>query len=573
MEDRTVIPGLIDNHVHYLRSSPYWRFEAFWDGVSTRERAVKIIEEKVESSLPGDWVMTIGGWDPGQFTDSQANFSLTELDLIAPQNPVFIQAGFSGGYANSLALDIIGRASPGVDLVTGFISSAIDGKYAGVPEIVRLSLPEYDEESWKTEYLAKMNEDYNKAGITAVWNAGAIHYDNEFSKWSEEYVDDNSGWSNVRIFHHIKSNAISPADLTDVVNEISNWPEIEENSYFRYLGFGEIPYMRTYDMTSSGWNPTQQDLSSYKTVIEAVAEKGWQLSEHMMLNEKFDDVLSIFEEIDGQVDLNQLRWTFHHCYGIDQEQIERAKELSVFLAMQNSPAMAGGSVARNFSSNSPPFRAAQQSGIKWGLGSDAKIVSPYPAFFTLYFAVTGKDASGKKVLFNQTVTREEALIAHSRSNAYYLFEEENLGSLEIGKYADLVVLDKDYLTIPEDEIKELHSVLTLVGGKIGYIDESSIILEVDENSEYIPKNYKLFENYPNPFNPQTTISFNVPVESKVKIEIFNLLGASVDLILDNFVSAGHHEIKWNAQDRASGFYICRMSTKNFVQSNKILLLK
>ncbi len=86
----------------------------------------------------------------------------------------------------------------------------------------------------------------------------------------------------------------------------------------------------------------------------------------------------------------------------------------------------------------PPFRSAQTSGIPWGLGTDAGIVSPYQAFFTLYFAVTGKDAAGRVILKDQTVTREEALIAHTRTNAYLLFQEDNLGTIEPGKYADLV---------------------------------------------------------------------------------------------------------------------------------------
>ena len=111
----------------------------------------------------------------------------------------------------------------------------------------------------------------------------------------------------------------------------------------------------------------------------------------------------------------------------------------MFAALQNSTVMTGGAVARYYTSESPPFRTAQESGIKWGLGTDAKIVSPYPAFLTLYFAVTGKDVAGNVVLRNETVTREQALIAHTRSNAWFLFMEDHLGSLEPGKYADLVV--------------------------------------------------------------------------------------------------------------------------------------
>jgi predicted amidohydrolase YtcJ len=115
----------------------------------------------------------------------------------------------------------------------------------------------------------------------------------------------------------------------------------------------------------------------------------------------------------------------------------------------------------------PPMRLVQDSGIMWGLGSDATAVTTSNPFYNLWFAVTGKMIGGHKVN-RQTITREEALIAHTRNNAYILFQESNLGSLAPGKYADLLVLDRDYLKIPADEIKDIKPVMTMVGGKIVY---------------------------------------------------------------------------------------------------------
>jgi predicted amidohydrolase YtcJ len=115
----------------------------------------------------------------------------------------------------------------------------------------------------------------------------------------------------------------------------------------------------------------------------------------------------------------------------------------------------------------PPLRLIQDSGVPWGLGSDATAVTPSSPFHTLGWAVTGKMIGGKKVL-NQTITREEALIAHTRSNAPFLFQESNIGSLAPGKYADLLVLDRDYLKVPADQIKDIKPILTMVGGKSVY---------------------------------------------------------------------------------------------------------
>jgi predicted amidohydrolase YtcJ len=115
----------------------------------------------------------------------------------------------------------------------------------------------------------------------------------------------------------------------------------------------------------------------------------------------------------------------------------------------------------------PPFRRVQDSGIRWGLGSDATAVTTSNPFYTLAFAVTGEMIGGAKVN-RQSITREEALIAHTRSNSFILFQEGNIGSLAPGKYADLLVLDRDYLTVPAGEIKDIKPVITMVGGKVVY---------------------------------------------------------------------------------------------------------
>ena len=102
-----------------------------------------------------------------------------------------------------------------------------------------------------------------------------------------------------------------------------------------------------------------------------------------------------------------------------------------------------------------------------GLGSDATAVTTSNPFYNLWFAVTGKMVGGHHVN-RQTITREEALIAHTRNSAYIVFQESNIGSLQRGKYADLIVLDRDYLTVPADQIKDLRPVLTMVGGRVVY---------------------------------------------------------------------------------------------------------
>ena len=126
--------------------------------------------------------------------------------------------------------------------------------------------------------------------------------------------------------------------------------------------------------------------------------------------------------------------------------------------------MTNSATALTICPRSPPSKTAASSG---DLGTDGTAANQTLPFTTLYFAVTGKMAGGAKVN-RQTISREDALIAHTRKNAYLVFEENNLGSIQPGKLADLVVLDRDYLTVPADQIKNIKPVMTMVGGRIVY---------------------------------------------------------------------------------------------------------
>src|SRR5438132_13147477 len=109
----------------------------------------------------------------------------------------------------------------------------------------------------------------------------------------------------------------------------------------------------------------------------------------------------------------------------------------------------------------PALGTIQNSWLLWGFGTDGSAANQVRPFTTLWYAVTGKMVGGTKSL-RQTISREDALIAHTRKSAYFVFQENNLGSLQPGKLADVLVLDRDYLTIPADRIKHLKSITPLV---------------------------------------------------------------------------------------------------------------
>jgi len=173
-------------------------------------------------------------------------------------------------------------------------------------------------------------------------------------------------------------------------------------------------------------------------------------------------ILDIAERLNPAHPMKELRWTIAHCDLISEATIKRAQELGLTLAVHNKtakPAVEG--------RDSPPVGAMQKSGIVWGLGSDGTVVATINPFHTLWWVTSGK------VFPNQTsirkpVSRAAALTAHTRSNAYLMFKEKDLGSIEVGKLADMVVLDRDYLTVPVGEIRDIKPVMTIVGGELVY---------------------------------------------------------------------------------------------------------
>ena len=202
----------------------------------------------------------------------------------------------------------------------------------------------------------------------------------------------------------------------------------------------------------------------------ALAERGLYVNSHVEMSAAIDAFLNEYEAINKERPIKGLRWSFSHLDQINEAQLERMKRLGMSAQIHSRPLIQGALMHKVHGDKAwemPPFRRVQDSGIHWGLGSDATAVTTSNPFYTLWLAVTGKMIGGAKVN-RQTITREEALIAHTRSNARFLFREADLGSIQRGKYADMLVLDRDYLAVPADSIKDLKPLMTIVGGKIVY---------------------------------------------------------------------------------------------------------
>lgn len=474
LKGRTVIPGLIDNHSHWIRAAEH--DELRFDGVTTRAQAVKMLSERVASRKPGEWVVVLGGWSEEQFTDEVRGFPLAELDAIAPNNPVVLQSIYRHSYLNSNALKMAKIDENTPNPPGGSIEKDAAGKITGVVRgaggvaFVAGKVPLKDREAW-LDNTRKLATYLNSLGITAWGDAGGRGMGPKHYQPYQDLADRDE--LNVRVFWTTIRQPVNPAEVDKVMQEIPSLKPFQGNDYFDHIGWGETVYRPlTTQLLARGGNTKPEDLAQMMRIVRALAEKGIYLNSHVEMVNVIDAFLDQYEALNKEAPIRGLRWSFSHLDQITDAQLARMKRLGMNAQIHSRPLIQGVLMHRVHGESAwdmPPFRRVQDSGIMWGLGSDATAVTTSNPFYTLSFAVTGKMIGGHHVN-RQSITREEALIAHTRNNAYILFQENNIGSLAPGKYADLLVLDRDYFTVPADQIKDIKPLMTMVGGRVAYQD-------------------------------------------------------------------------------------------------------
>jgi predicted amidohydrolase YtcJ len=472
LQGRTVIPGLIDNHSHWIRAAEH--DELRFDGVTTRKQALEMLAQRVRAAKPGEWIACLGGWSEEQFTDDPRGFPLAELDRIAPNNPVVLQAIYRHAYLNTAALKAAKIDGSTPDPARGKIEKDAGGNLTGIVSgaggvaFVAAKIPLQNADVWLAQ-TRKLVGQLNAMGITAWLDAGgrgmgAKHYE------PYKYLSDR-GELNARAFYTTIRQPATPEQVDKVIAEIRTQKPFQGNDYFDNVGWGESVYAPlTTQLLSPNSNTNPDDLAQMRRLLVALGEHGLYVNSHVEMTAAIEAFLNVHEDVNRTVAVKGLRWSFSHLDQVTDAQLDRMKKLGMTAQIHSRPLIQGALMHQAHGDRAwemPPFRRVQDSGIVWGLGSDATAVTTSNPFYTLSFAVTGRMIGGRHVN-RQSITRQEALIAHTRSNAFIVFQEGNLGSLQPGKYADLLVLDRDYLTVPADQIWQIRPLVTMVGGKVVY---------------------------------------------------------------------------------------------------------
>lgn len=481
LNKRRVIPGLNDSHLHMIRGGLNFNMELRWDGVPSLAYAMEMLKEQVRRTPPPQWVRVIGGWSEFQFTEKRMP-TLEEINAVAPDTPVFILHLYDRALLNAAALRAVGYTKSTPDPTGGRIERDSQGNPTGIliAEPNAMILYSTLAKGPKLALNDQMNStrhfmrELNRLGLTSCIDAGG-----GFQNYPDDYQVIEELHKNNQLTLRIAYNLFTQkpgGELTDFQRWSKMVTPYSGDGMYRQNGAGEMLAFSAADFEDFLYQrpdmpPTME--GDLKKVVRFLVENRWPFRLHATYNETISRALNVFEEINRDVPFKDLCWFFDHAETVTDANLERIKALNGGIAIQHRMAYQGeyfiNRYGKQAAKRSPPIRKMLDMGIPVGAGTDATRVASYNPWVSLYWMTTGKTVGGTSLYGDENkIERLEALRLYTLGSAQFSREENRKGSLSEGMYADLAVLSQDYFTVPENAIKDITSLLTILGGKAVY---------------------------------------------------------------------------------------------------------
>jgi predicted amidohydrolase YtcJ len=470
---RTVIPGLNDSHMHPIRGGLNYNLELRWDGVPSLADALRRLQEQAARTPPPQWVRVIGGWTEFQFAERRMP-TLAEINAAAPETPVFVLHLYDRAWLNGAALRAVGYTKDTPDPPGGEIQRDKQGNPTGLliarPNAMILyatlakgpKLSHQDQMNSTRQFMRELN----RFGITSVIDAGG-----GFQNYPDDYEVINElhrrGELPVRFAYNLFTQK-PKQELADFLRWTGMTRPGEGDDFYRVNGAGEMLVFSAAEPRPEMPPVMEGEL---KAVIRHLVANRWPFRLHATYDGTISRALNIYEEVNREVPFDGLHWFFDHCETISDRNIERVRALGGGIAVQDRMAFQGEYFVDRYGAKqaqrTPPIRRMLELGVPVGAGTDATRVSSYNPFVALYWLITGKTVGGTALYpEGNRLDRLEALRLYTVGSSWFSTEEGKKGALAPGQLADLSVLSADYFSIPEEQIKQLESVLTMVGGRI-----------------------------------------------------------------------------------------------------------
>ena len=500
----TATPGLIDSHLHFDGSTLLYALDLNYPRVKRIPDMVELVKGKVAALKPGEWVVG-AGWDEGKIEEHRYVYA-QDIDPATPDNPGWFAPGMGHyGLANSSALKLANITKETPDPPGGKIDRFPDGTPTGILKetamgLVTRLIPPLTKEQTK-DALIRMIEEFNKNGMTAGKDGGI-----DLAKWNlyqDLLAEDKLHvrmfvlWFGGRTLDGLQKVAdrvgpfskpyLSTGDDRLISGGIKLW--------FDGSGGGRTAWVykewniNFKDVDTGNYGFTAIEPEAFRKMVKICHDLGLHVAVHAIGDRAIDWTLDTFDLVLKENPIHGLRHSIIHCNIPTDRAIELMAEMQrkydAGIPELQAPFMwdIGDTYAGNFGPERclrfMPLKTYLEKKIIWGGGSDWD-VTPFEAKYGIWASMTRRPMMGTYGSHpygtEQGVDVRSALRSYTIWNARQLFLEDKVGSIEVGKYADIAVWDKDLYSIPTDEIKEMECQLTLVEGKIVYTNPNTRII-------------------------------------------------------------------------------------------------
>jgi predicted amidohydrolase YtcJ len=476
LDGRTVIPGLIDSHIHAIRAGVDTARQVNWYDAGSVEQAIGRLREAADE-LPDDiWLYVVGAWNISQFAEPRLP-APEELFEAAQNHPVYIQHMREIAFMNDAAMSALGITTDADVPPSGRIERNSDGAPTGrifgdraTLEAISAQIPKrplsVEEEAASIKTFLDVLARYGMTGVGDPMG-GAF------------YPEDHRGlfylWRNgdlpIRVAYRLMSQNRG-LELEDQQQLTALLPQSLGDSMLKFNGFGEVLLWDMYDgaMSVLEFEPKPGAVSRFTEMVTWMAANGYSAEMHVASDVAARQILDILENVNELYPITNLRWSISHLENGSPETLARMKKLGMGYGIQDRLYFSGEQFIQNLGESSarrsPPIKTAIETGLVVAGGTDFPL-SPFNPWVSLRWFLDGKTQSGISVRdTEESPSRSEALRIYTLNSAWMSFDDDERGSLEVGKLADLAVLSADYMAVPIEEIAEIESLLTMVGGNV-----------------------------------------------------------------------------------------------------------
>ena len=481
LQGRRVLPGLIDNHSHIIRGGLHFNMELRWDGVRSLADAMSMLKRQIAVTPAPQWVRVVGGFSEHQFAEKRLP-TLEEINAISPETPIFLLHLYDRALLNGAALRACGYTKDTPEPLGGQIVRNSDGEPTGLllakPNAAILYATLAKGPKLPFEYQLNSTRHFmrelNRLGVTGAIDAGggSQNYPEDYAVIQKLHDD---GQLTIRLAYNLFTQK-PKGEKQDFLNWTRTSKYKQGDDYFRHNGAGEMLVFSAADFEDFRQPrpdmPAQME-GELEGVVRILAENRWPWRMHATYDETISRALDVFERVNRQIPLKGLNWFFDHAETISERSIDRIAALGGGIAVQHRMAYQGEYFVERYgqaaAEATPPVKRILELGVKISAGTDATRVASYNPWVSLAWLVTGRTVGGMRLYPQRNcLDRETALRMWTENVTWFSNEEGRKGRIEVGRLADLMVPDRDYLSCPEEEIADTSSLLTVVGGRIVY---------------------------------------------------------------------------------------------------------